>query len=62
MVKSQHLVVAKIEHAFYNKIKHQFEFNNEQGGDLMDEYQIIAVDFDGTLCYSEWPALGEPNT
>ncbi len=28
----------------------------------MDNYQIIAVDFDGTLCYSDWPALGEPNT
>ena len=28
----------------------------------MDDYQIIAVDFDGTLCYSDWPALGEPNT
>ena len=28
----------------------------------MNEYQIIAVDFDGTLCYSEWPALGSPNT
>ena len=25
------------------------------------DYQIIAVDFDGTLCYSEWPMLGEPN-
>ena len=24
-------------------------------------YKIIAVDFDGTLCYSNWPALGEPN-
>lgn len=24
-------------------------------------YQIIAVDFDGTLCYSQWPDLGEPN-
>lgn len=24
-------------------------------------YQIIAVDFDGTLCYSSWPDLGEPN-
>lgn len=24
-------------------------------------YQIIAVDFDGTLCYSNWPSLGEPN-
>lgn len=24
-------------------------------------YQIIAVDFDGTLCYSKWPDLGEPN-
>ncbi len=27
----------------------------------MGDYKIIAVDFDGTLCYSEWPALGEPN-
>ena len=25
-------------------------------------YKIIAVDFDGTLCYSNWPDLGEPNT
>ena len=25
-------------------------------------YTIIAVDFDGTLCYSNWPELGEPNT
>lgn len=24
-------------------------------------YQIIAVDFDGTLCFSRWPELGEPN-
>lgn len=24
-------------------------------------YQIIAVDFDGTLCDSNWPELGEPN-
>ncbi len=24
-------------------------------------YRIIAVDFDGTLCYSNWPDLGEPN-
>ena len=23
--------------------------------------QTIAVDFDGTLCYSKWPELGEPN-
>ena len=28
----------------------------------MDDVKIIAVDFDGTLCYSDWPALGEPNT
>ena len=28
---------------------------------MQRDYQIIAVDFDGTLCYSEWPALGEPN-
>ena len=27
----------------------------------MDDYKIIAVDFDGTLCYSNWPDLGEPN-
>lgn len=25
------------------------------------DYQIIAVDFDGTLCYSSWPECGEPN-
>ena len=25
------------------------------------DYRIIAVDFDGTLCYSNWPELGEPN-
>ena len=25
------------------------------------EYQIIAVDFGGTLCFSKWPELGEPN-
>ena len=24
-------------------------------------YQIIAVDFDGTLCYGNCPELGEPN-
>lgn len=24
-------------------------------------FQTIAVDFDGTLCYSHWPDLGEPN-
>ena len=28
---------------------------------MNNEYQIIAVDFDGTLCYSNWPELGEPN-
>ena len=30
---------------------------------LMDnKYKIIAVDFDGTLCLSNWPDLGNPNT
>ena len=24
-------------------------------------YQIIAVDFDGTLCFSNWAELGEPS-
>ena len=24
-------------------------------------FQTIAVDFDGTLCYSQWPELGQPN-
>lgn len=24
-------------------------------------YEIIAVDFDGTLCFSKWPECGEPN-
>lgn len=28
---------------------------------MENSYQTIAVDFDGTLCYSEWPGLGEPN-
>ena len=28
---------------------------------MSQPYQIIAVDFDGTLCYSNWPELGEPN-
>ena len=28
---------------------------------MNNDYQIIAVDFDGTLCYSNWPDLGEPN-
>ena len=23
--------------------------------------KTIAVDFDGTLCYSRWPGTGEPN-
>ena len=27
----------------------------------MSNGQIIAVDFDGTLCFSKWPELGEPN-
>ena len=27
----------------------------------MDEYKIIAVDFDNTLCFSNWPELGAPN-
>lgn len=26
------------------------------------DHLIIAVDFDGTLCYSNWPDVGEPNT
>lgn len=28
---------------------------------MQRDYQIIAVDFDGTLCFSNWPELGEPN-
>lgn len=27
----------------------------------MDGNRIIAVDFDGTLCFSAWPDVGEPN-
>lgn len=27
----------------------------------MDRSRIIAVDFDGTLCFSAWPDVGEPN-
>ena len=25
------------------------------------DYKIMAVDLDGTLCFSKWPELGEPN-
>ena len=25
------------------------------------DYEIIAVGFDGTLCFSKWPDCGEPN-
>lgn len=32
------------------------------GMDVCVDYKIIAVDFDGTLCFSDWPSLGEPNT
>ena len=28
---------------------------------MENNYKIIAVDFDGTLCFSNWPELGEPN-
>lgn len=27
----------------------------------MRDYKILAVDFDGTLCFSQWPGLGKPN-
>lgn len=26
------------------------------------DFNILAIDFDGTLCFSEWPNLGPPNT
>lgn len=26
------------------------------------DYQIMAVDFDGTLCKDKWPEIGEPNS
>ena len=29
--------------------------------DKIFEFKTIAVDFDGTLCYSEWPDCGPPN-
>ena len=28
---------------------------------IIPGHKIIAVDFDGTLCFSEFPKLGEPN-
>jgi hypothetical protein len=28
----------------------------------MEKRMIYAVDFDGTLCESKWPDIGEPNT
>ena len=30
--------------------------------DSNNSFKTIAVDFDGTLCFSSWPELGEPNT
>ena len=39
---------------------YQIDFTNGIGDDFMN-HRIIAVDFDGTLCYSNWPELGEPN-
>lgn len=41
-------------------MKNECGLSKWSGGGIMD-YQIIAVDFDGTLCYSNWPELGEPN-
>ena len=32
------------------------------GGAYGSQLQNHCVDFDGTLCYSNWPELGEPNT
>lgn len=29
---------------------------------MKTEYQIIAVDFDGTLCTDCFPKIGQPNT
>ena len=26
----------------------------------MNDYEIYAVDFDGTLCENQWPEIGEP--
>ncbi len=54
-----HLAIDFIEHIFYYYKEHLFDLMNEEA--LMYDFKIIAVDFDGTLCYSEWPALGEPN-
>ena len=34
-----------------------YAMNNKK----MLDFQTIAVDFDGTLCYSKWPELGQPN-
>lgn len=27
----------------------------------MNDFKIIAVDFDGTLCENKWPGIGKPN-
>lgn len=43
-----------------NSVNSNYQTSKE--GKSMREYRIIAVDFDGTLCYSNWPDLGEPNT
>lgn len=44
--------------------KQTFEIYTEEvlmNNDYKIDFKIIAVDFDGTLCYSNWPELGEPN-
>ncbi len=43
-------------------IEHIFGTNIRDFRRLPMDYKIIAVDFDGTLCFSNWPELGEPNT
>ena len=44
-------------------ISYQFGIFPKERKSIMSTtaYQIIAVDFDRTLCYSTWPELGEPN-
>lgn len=58
-----YLAIDDFKHVFYYKREHMFSILTYNSSEVlpMNEYKIIAVDFDGTLCFSEWPAVGEPN-
>ena len=42
-------------------ICHQMKEKTAMKSNTTINFKTIAVDFDGTLCYSKWPELGQPN-